>query len=46
MRRLVLAAGCVVLIASPAAAAWKNYRYPELGVAKEFTADPKWLETL
>src|SRR5689334_6020121 len=41
MRRLVLAAGCLVLMSAPASAEWKNYRYPELGVAKEFPAEPK-----
>jgi hypothetical protein len=44
MRRLALAVVCLAVTAAPASAEWKNYRYPELGVAKEFPAEPKVTE--
>jgi len=43
MRLPLLAAGIAVAIVAggPASAAWKIYNYPELGVFKEFPAEPK-----
>jgi hypothetical protein len=41
MRRLALAVACLAVTAAPASAAWKEYKYADLGVAKEFPADPK-----
>jgi hypothetical protein len=41
MRLIALAVAAAVLAASPASAAWKSYKYPDLGFGVDFPAPPK-----
>jgi hypothetical protein len=41
MRMIILGAALAALVSAPAHAAWKEYTYKELGIAKDFPAEPK-----
>ena len=41
MRLFALAMAAAILVAGPAHAAWKQYKYPELGFGVDFPAEPK-----